>query len=132
MRYASAVITGIGLVAPGAYNKESFWNAQLKAENYFTQIDAFPSEHFSVRIGAQVKNFDPTFILGQKGLRNLDRNALFLLAASKQVIDEAKLEIDESNTDTIGICTGTTFAHLWAITEFDKEVFKECTNIIVK
>ncbi len=61
-------------------------------------------------------------------MRNLDRSALVLLAAVGMAIKEAKLVIDASNTDRIGIATGTTFSHLQPIVDFDREVFKESIN----
>ncbi|MFC1592595.1 beta-ketoacyl-[acyl-carrier-protein] synthase family protein [Candidatus Omnitrophota bacterium] len=125
MGLINSVITGIGIIAPGAIGKEDFWKMQEEGKNAISEITSFPVSRFSVRTGAEVKNFDAKSLLGHKGLRNLDKSTLFLLAASKQALESANLEITDKNTDDIGICTGTTFSHLWPIVEFDREVFNE-------
>lgn len=123
-----AVITGVGVVAPNGIGRESFWQALEEGRSAVSESDLFNTDKFSVKLTASVKGFDPKSLLGSKGLRNLDRSALMLLAAAKLAIDNAKIEITESNTDNIGICTGTTFSHLWSIVEFDKEVFEDGLN----
>ncbi len=120
-----AVITGIGVVAPNGIGKDNFWEALEKGENSVSEITSFETEKFSVHLASEVKNFPANELLGPKGLRNLDRSALFLMAAAKMALADAKIEINQGNTDKIGVCTGTSFSHLWSIVEFDKEVFKE-------
>jgi 3-oxoacyl-[acyl-carrier-protein] synthase II len=128
MSAIDAVITGIGVVAPNGVGKENFWESLREGRDFVGKITSFDTEKFSVKIGGEVKNFEPKNFLGPRGLRNLDRGALFLLVAAKQAIEEAKLEINDGTTDRIGVCTGTTFSHLWSIVEFDREVFKEGIN----
>lgn len=118
-------ITGIGVVAPNGVGKDAFWQALFSGKNSISEIESFSTDKFNVKLGAEIKNFDPKEYLGPKGLRNLDRGTLFLLTAAKLALDDAKLTIDDSNTDDIGVCTGTTFPHLSSIVEFDSEVLKE-------
>ena len=120
-----AVITGIGVVAPNGIGKDNFWLSLEQGKDSIGNITSFETDKFSVHLAAEVKNFEPKNILGPKGLRNLDKSALFLTTASKLAMDDARLEITEANTDKIGVSTGTTFSHLWSIAEFDKEVFKD-------
>jgi 3-oxoacyl-[acyl-carrier-protein] synthase II len=47
------------------------------------------------------------------------------MSAAKEVLEDAKLEITDANTDEIGVATGTTFPHLWSMIEFDREVLTE-------
>jgi 3-oxoacyl-[acyl-carrier-protein] synthase II len=119
------VITGVGVVAPNGIGKDAFWQALEEGRDAIRKINAFDTDKFPVHSGGEVQDFDPKVFLGQKGLRNLDRSALFLMTAAKLAMEDAKLEITPTNSDTIGICTGTTFSHLWSIAEFDKEVFKD-------
>lgn len=112
MQITDAVITGIGVVAANATGKEKFWNA-LEAGN---------------SAAGEVKDFNAEAYLESKRLRNLDRNALFLVTAAKLALDDAKFSVTEENTDTTGVTTGTTFSHIWSIAEFDKEVFTEGLN----
>lgn len=119
------VITGIGVVAPNGVGKDAFWDTLFAGKNSISDVDSFPTDKFKVKLAAQIKNFDPKVYLGPKGLRNIDRGTLFLLAAAQLAITDTQLSIDDSNTDDIGVCTGTTFPHLSSIVQFDSEVIKE-------
>ncbi|MFH0826964.1 MAG: beta-ketoacyl-[acyl-carrier-protein] synthase family protein [Candidatus Omnitrophota bacterium] len=119
------VITGIGVIAANGIGKDKFWQSLEEGRNAVADIRSFETERFTVKQAAEIKDFDPKQLLGIKGLRNLDRGTLFLLGAAKLCLEDAQLEINEANTDQIGVCTGTTFPHLSSIVEFDKEVFKE-------
>ena len=119
------VITGIGVVSPFGIGREIFWQKLEKGDSAVKKISSFDTSPFSVKVAAELKDFDPASFLGKKGLRNLDRSSLFLLVAAKLALEDRKLEINEKNTDKIGVVTATTFSHFWPIVEFDKEIFKE-------
>ncbi len=119
------VITGIGVVSPFGIGREIFWQKLEKGESAVKKISSFDTSPFSVKVAAELKDFDPASFLGKKGLRNLDRSSLFLLVAAKLALEDRKLEINEKNTDKIGVATATTFSHFWPIVEFDKEIFEE-------
>ncbi|OGX44262.1 MAG: hypothetical protein A3G38_00940 [Omnitrophica WOR_2 bacterium RIFCSPLOWO2_12_FULL_51_8] len=120
-----AVITGIGVVAPNGIGKENFWQGLEEGRSAIGKISSFDAGKFSVNAAAEVRSLGEETILGGKGLRNLDRSALMLLVAAKLAIADAGLEINDGNTDRVGVSCGTTFPHLWSILEFNKEVFKE-------
>lgn len=119
------VISSLGVVSPNGIGKEAFWKSLENGVSGISKIESFPTDKFSVSLAGEIKNFDPKVFLGPKGLRNLDRSALFLMTAAKFALTDAKLEITESNTDDIGVSTGTTYPHLWSMIEFDREVLKE-------
>jgi len=118
-------ITGIGLVSPIGLGFNEFTQALKTGKNGISEIESFSTEKFGVKLGGEIKNLDPKALLGPKGLRNLDRSALFLMSATKMALDDAKLEINAANTDNVGVCTGTTFAAIGSIIDFDRELIKE-------
>jgi 3-oxoacyl-[acyl-carrier-protein] synthase II len=119
------VISGIGAITPVGIGKESFWRALEAGENGVNPVKNFSPRKLQVPLAAEVTGFIPEEILGPKGLRNLDRSALLLMAAAKQALDDARFVVTEKNTDTVGVATGTTFSHLAPIAAFDREVFSE-------
>ncbi|MFC1698715.1 beta-ketoacyl-[acyl-carrier-protein] synthase family protein [Candidatus Omnitrophota bacterium] len=116
------MISSIGIVAASGVGKEEFWSGLERGEDYLAELNLIPDADFPVKMAAEVKELDAKGFLGPKGLRNLDRSALFLLIAAQQAIQEAGLQIDQNNCENIGVCTGTTFSHLWSIFAFDQEV----------
>jgi 3-oxoacyl-[acyl-carrier-protein] synthase II len=125
MKNKEYVITGIGVVAPTGIGKNEFWESCESGKNGISVIEGFSVKKIPLDIAGEVKDFNAENLLGPKGLRNLDRSALFLLGAAKLLLNDAKLEITENNADDIGVSTGTTFSHLLPIAGFDREVFKE-------
>ncbi|MBN2484153.1 MAG: beta-ketoacyl-[acyl-carrier-protein] synthase family protein [Candidatus Omnitrophica bacterium] len=124
MNAPELVITGIGVVAPNGVDKNTFWQSLEAGKNAVREITSLEIDQCDLKIGAQVTDFDAKAVLGAKGLRNLDNSTLFLLAATKQALDDTGFIVTDENTDKIGICTGTTFSHFWSIIEFDREVFQ--------
>jgi 3-oxoacyl-(acyl-carrier-protein) synthase len=128
MRKPEPVISGIGVIAPSGAGKEKLWKALEKGKDFITSIETLPTENFCTTVAGEIKNFKAEKILGPKNLRNLPKSTLFVMAAAKLAIDDAKLTITDKNTDDIGVCTGTTFPHIGSIVEFDRDVFKEGIN----
>ncbi len=120
-----AVITGVGVIAPNGIGKEEYWKALKNGESGIRPISVFDSSLFKAHLAAEVINFDPVIYLGDKGLRNLDRGTKFLCSAAKLAIDDAKLEINEDNTNDIGVVTATTLSVIWNISTFSKEAEDE-------
>lgn len=119
------VITGIGVIAPNGKGKEQFWTALKEGRSGIKPISRFDTSSFKCKLGGEVSNFNPAVFLGSKGLKNLDRTTRLLCSAAQLAIDDAKLTINDKNTDDIGVCTGTTLSSLWNIAEFDKGVIKD-------
>ncbi|MBA3572186.1 MAG: beta-ketoacyl-[acyl-carrier-protein] synthase II, partial [Pyrinomonadaceae bacterium] len=53
------VVTGLGLVTPVGNTVEATWSALMANRSGVGYITKFDTEKFSVRIAAEVKNFDP-------------------------------------------------------------------------
>src|SRR3989304_3818811 len=119
------VITGIGVIAPNGIGKEQFWTALKEGRSGIKPISRFDTTEFKCHLGWEASTFNPTFFLGSKGLKSLDRSARLLCSAAKLAIEDAKLTINYKNTDDIGVCTGTTFSYLWNFSEFEKGVIKD-------
>ncbi len=74
------------------------------------------------RFAGEISNFQPEKILGEKGLRNLDRSTKLALCASKMALDDSKIDtsVNEDDTDYFGVSLGSTMGSVWSISEFDK------------
>ncbi|MEW6408784.1 MAG: beta-ketoacyl-[acyl-carrier-protein] synthase family protein [Nitrospirota bacterium] len=119
------VITGIGVVAPNGIGKEQFWLSLKEGRSGIKPISRFDTSEFKCKLGGEIKDFKPTYFLGYKGLKGLDRSTRLLCSAAKLAIEDAKLSINYNNTDDTGVCTGTTLSSLWNFAEFDKELIRD-------
>lgn len=119
------VVTGIGVVSSIGIGKDQFWQGLFGSVTGFNPITLFETTDLKVHIAGEISGFDPKSILGPAGLTDLDRATLLILCAAKLGIDDAKINIDESNTKRTGISVGTTFGSLHSISKFDRESLTE-------
>lgn len=115
------VITGVGVLSPVGIGREDFWEALSQGKTGFRTISLFDTAPFNVHVAGEISDFDPVSFLGKKGLRILDRSTRLLSSAAKLAIDDAHLQINDENTNSIGVSIGTTFGSLHSISQFDRE-----------
>jgi 3-oxoacyl-[acyl-carrier-protein] synthase II len=114
------VITGIGILSPIGIGKDNFAEALLQGKTGFREIGLFDTGPYRVKLAGEIADFDPVALLGKKGLRTLDRSTMMVSAAAGLALNDAKLEVTENNTRSIGVAVGTTFGSLHSISQFDR------------
>ncbi len=115
------VVTGFGLVTPCGNDVDSTWAAILRGESGVDYIKKFDTEKFSVKIAAEVKDFDPLNFLDKKEARRMGAFTHFAIAASDEAIKKSGLEVNDSNAEMIGTYISSGIGDFWAIErEHDK------------
>ena len=116
------VVTGLGAVTPIGNDVSSTWDAAKTGRSGVDFIRAFDPDGLSVKIAAEVKDFDPTSAVSAKEARKLDRNVIFAVASSKEAVADAGLNGFDPNR--VGIVFGSAIGGLLGIME-QAEVFRE-------
>lgn len=124
IRGSDIAITGIGVVSPLAIGFADFSNAVLASRTGIKKISLFDTTPYKSKLAGEVTGFDPGQYLPKKGQRYMDRSTKFLCAAAVMAINDASLEIDDSNKRKTGVVVGTTFGSLKSISDFDIESLK--------
>ena len=101
------VVTGIGIVSPLGLNVQDTWKALVAGKSAADYISSFDPEPFETRFAAEVKAFDPIAYMGPKDARRTDRFIQFAIAASLQAQEQAKLVIDDSIAEEVGVIIGS-------------------------
>ena len=101
------VVTGLGLVTPVGHTVEETWTNIVAGKSGVAEIDAFDTSRFSSRIGAMVRSFDLSPYMSPKEARKTDSFIHYGIAAAKQAIAHAGLEVTDENRDRIGIAIGS-------------------------
>jgi 3-oxoacyl-[acyl-carrier-protein] synthase II len=101
------VITGIGMITPLGNNRESTWDGLLAGHCGLGHIQAFDTTDFSVKIGGEVKDFDPGTVLDRKEARKTDRYAQFAVVAAEEALSHAGLLEDKPDGDRTGVIVGS-------------------------
>ena len=109
------VVTGLGLVTPVGTTVEESWENIVAGRSGVSAIDIFDVSGFSSRIGAAVRNFDLSLYMSRKEARKTDTFIHYGIAAAKQAISDAGLEVTDENRERIGIAIGSGIGGLHGI-----------------
>ncbi len=96
------VVTGMGVIAPVGLDVPALWNNLVAGRSGTGPITGFDASEFHVKIGAEVKDFDPEQWLERNQARKLDRFCQFALAASQQAVDQSCLDV-RANGEDVGV-----------------------------
>jgi 3-oxoacyl-[acyl-carrier-protein] synthase II len=112
MTQPRVVVTGMGTVNPCGLDVDTTWDNLLNGRSGVGPITLFDPTALGVKIAAEVKGFDPANYMDVREARRRDRFAQFAIASTAQAIQQARLKIDESNADEVGVVLGTAIGGL--------------------
>ncbi|MBD2206304.1 beta-ketoacyl-ACP synthase II [Calothrix sp. FACHB-1219] len=101
------VVTGVGAITPIGNTPKDYWEGLLSSRNGIDYITSFDASKHDCCIAGEVKNFDPHEYLDRKEAKRMDRFSQFGVAAAKQAVADARLEINELNAEQVGIIIGS-------------------------
>ncbi|MER6668426.1 beta-ketoacyl-[acyl-carrier-protein] synthase family protein [Amycolatopsis japonica] len=103
----SAVITGIGVVAPGAIGKEPYWELLTAGRTATRRITLFDPDGFRSRIAAEV-DFDPhTEGLSTQQIRRMDRAAQFAVVCTREAVADSGIELASHEPHRVAVSIGS-------------------------
>jgi 3-oxoacyl-[acyl-carrier-protein] synthase II len=104
------VITGMGCVTPIGIGRDAFWNALQRGESGVRTIQSFDVSNSTVKIAAQVQDFDWQAQLNAKDRKHVPRTVPLALAAAREAFDDAGIAPDSLSIEErqrIGVELGT-------------------------
>ncbi|WP_431222693.1 beta-ketoacyl-ACP synthase II [Serratia sp. L9] len=111
------VVTGLGMLSPVGNTVESTWNALLAGQSGISLIDHFDTTAYATRFAGLVKNFNSEDFISRKDARKMDAFIQYGIAAGMQAMQDAGLDINESNANRIGAAIGSGIGGLGLIEE---------------
>lgn len=100
------VITGLGAVSPLGNNVADTWDAISNGQSGIAKITAFDASDYTTQIAGEVKDFSAEGVVHKKDLKKMERFIQFALVATKEALDDAKLEISDDIADETGVSIG--------------------------
>lgn len=101
------VITGVGAITPLGNDADTLWKNLQEGKSGIGFVTRINREEFPVSAAAEVKDFDPTLYMDKKDAKRMDLFTQYAVAAAKMAVEDAKLVIDDSNADRIGVWIGS-------------------------
>ena len=99
-------ITGIGLLTPLGNDTSSTWKALCEGRSGIARLTRFDTSQHDVKIGGELKGFDPLSYMDRKEVRRNDQFVQFAVAATKQAVADSGLDI-ASMPDDVGVVIGS-------------------------
>ncbi|MEJ5225908.1 MAG: beta-ketoacyl-ACP synthase II [Anaerolineales bacterium] len=118
------VVTGLGCVSPLGNSMSETWSSLLAGKSGVGPITLFDASQHKTKIAAEVKGFDAAALFGNREARKLDRFAQFAMASALEAVAHARLSVDDSNRNRIGVLIGSGIGGIITLIE-QYEVMRE-------
>lgn len=109
------VVTGMGAITPIGNGVDAFWKGVCDEKIGFAPITYFDTTDFKCKLAAQVKDFDPTQYMDKKSARRMEQFCQFAVAASKEAIEDAGLDMEKEDPYMVGCAVGSGIGSLQAM-----------------
>lgn len=101
------VVTGMGVVTALGSDLDTLWRSLMEGKSGISQIETFDTTDYPTKIASSVKDFNPEDYIDKKETRRMDRFVQFGIAASKKALEDAELDMDQTNRDRVGVIVGS-------------------------
>jgi 3-oxoacyl-[acyl-carrier-protein] synthase II len=101
------VVTGLGTISPIGNSIEEFWKSLLEGKSGVKRLTCFDPTHFTSKIAAEVRNFDPSPYLSPKEQKRMDRFVQFAVCSAKIAMADSGIHLDKEDRNRIGVLIGS-------------------------
>jgi 3-oxoacyl-[acyl-carrier-protein] synthase II len=100
------VVTGMGAITPIGNSVQEFWDNALAGKSGLGVLKSFDHSSYPVHVAGEVKDFDPEKYMDRRVARRMGRFSQFALAATEQALQQADLDLDQTDRDRVGVLMG--------------------------
>jgi len=116
------VVTGIGALTNLGPDADAIWDAMAAGKSGITTVDDpnfknWSDDQWSVRIGGQMKSFDPATRVSPRDLKRIDRFALMGICAAAEAVDRSGINFAAMDPARAGAVIGSGIGGIDAITQ---------------
>lgn len=119
------VVTGMGAVTPIGIGVEEFWNGLKEKKVGIGPITCFDTTDYKAKLAAEVKDFDPKNYMDPKAAKRMERFSQFAVAASKEALEQAGIDMSKEDPYRVGVCVGSGIGSLQAVEREHKKLLEK-------
>lgn len=97
----------MGTITPLGLNVKDTWSAILAGKSGVRTITHFDATELPVKFCANVQNFDAGLYMNPKDARRLDTFIQYGVAATKEALEDSKLDLEAEDLNRIGVAIGS-------------------------
>ncbi len=107
------VITGAGCLTNIGFDSAAVWDAMVQGKSGITRIvdtDGFTRwghEHWHVKIGGSIRDWDETMRLDKREVKRLDRFAILGITAAIEAVERSGLDFSKEDPSRCGVVIGS-------------------------
>ncbi|MEH6946079.1 beta-ketoacyl-ACP synthase II [Bacillus sp. JJ634] len=116
------VVTGIGSLSSLGNDAHTAWENIKAGKSGVGPLTRLNADEYPVKVAAEIKDFDIETYVDRKEARKMDRFTHYAVAAASMAVKDAKLDINESNADRVGVWIGSGIGGLETL-EIQHETF---------
>ena len=106
-------------MTPVGNTVEETWNSLLNGKSGAGPITHFDASLFKTQFACEVKNFNVTDYIDRKEARKMDLYTQYAVAAAKQAVEDAGINVETEDLDRVGVIYGV---GIGGIHTFEEEV----------
>ena len=109
------VVTGMGAITPIGLSVGEFWDAVKQKKLGFAPITHFDASEYKCHLAAEVKGFEGKNYMDFKSAKRMELFSQYAMAASKEAIEDAKLNLGQEDAYRAGCAISSGIGSLQAI-----------------
>ena len=109
------VVTGLGAITPIGNDVPTFWEGIKEGKIGFGPVTYFDTTDYKAKLAAQVKDFKPEEYMDKKAARRMEAFCQYAVAAAKEAIEDAKLDMEQEDPYRVGCAIGNGVGSLQAM-----------------
>jgi 3-oxoacyl-[acyl-carrier-protein] synthase II len=96
----------MGAITPIGNSVTEFWDNAVAGKSGIDILTSFDHTNYPIHIAGEVKDFDPEQYMERKEARRMGRFSQFAVAATRQALTQAELEVDSIDSTRVGVLIG--------------------------
>lgn len=109
------VVTGMGAITPIGNSVGAFWDSVKQGKIGFGPISYFDTADYKCKLAAEVKDFNAADYMDKKAARRMEPFCQFAVAAAKEAIEDAGLDMTKEDPYRAGCAVGSGIGSLQAM-----------------
>jgi len=114
------VVTGLGVVSPLGTGTEKNWSAITSGKSGIGKITRFDASELPSQIAGEVRDFNAEDFIDKKEIKKMDLFIQYGIAAAEMALQDSGLEINDDNSERVGVVVGSGLGGLPAIEKYHK------------
>jgi len=100
------VVTGLGAITPLGNSVDEMWANAVAGKSGLGPFTLADPTGYACQVSGEIRGFDPTEYMDRRDARRMARFSQFAVAAARQAVEQAGLDLSSEDTERIGTLCG--------------------------